>query len=232
MLSTLSTQPKLMQPEVSSDHLKALNAFLRLTRNPAEFEAIYDIDEVLRQTELSSISIEYLKSQPEVEAIIQERYLAPIPDLDVLLTYPTDSLGYCFAAHLRANNYEPKFYRDRDVVDDISYISLRRSQTHDIHHVVTGFGTELDDEVALQAFQLAQIRSPLAIALLSGAIVNGMASSLQSPDDLVGIMNSIHQGWTMGLNAKPFFAQKWEEEWEKSVTEWREDLGIQANKIN
>src|SRR5690242_1389204 len=124
-----------------TEQIKALNSFCALTQGSAIFEAIYDLDAILAKTELSKVSVEYLKSQPEVAEIIQERYLAPVPDLEKLLTYPKDSLGYLFAAHLKANNLDPVFYRQRQVQDDITYVSLRRSQTHDIHHIVTGFGT-------------------------------------------------------------------------------------------
>ncbi len=30
----------------------------------------------------------------------------------------------------------------------------------------------------------------------------------------------------MGLQAKPLLAQKWEENWDKSLSEWRAALGI------
>ena len=155
-----------------TDQLRALRCFLTLTQNPATFEAIYDLDEILRRTDLSAIAMQHLHSQPEVAMLMAERYLAPVPDLNVLITYPQDSLGYQFAFHLLANQFDPEFYRKREVVDDISYITLRRSQTHDIQHVITGFGTDTSGELGLQAFQLAQMRSPIAIAIITAGILN------------------------------------------------------------
>ncbi len=32
----------------------------------------------------------------------------------------------------------------------------------------------------------------------------------------------------MGMKAKSFLAQKWEEEWQKPVAKWREELGIEV----
>ena len=211
------------QPEISlAEKLKALNAFVTLTQKSAVFDAIYDLDEVLRKTNLSTISIDYLKAQPEMVPIMQERYLAPVPNLQELLTYPRDSLGYRFAAHLTVNHFDPEFYRKRDVTDDISYISLRRSQTHDIHHVVTGFGTDPSGELGLQAFQLAQMRSPIAIAIMTA----GMFRALADSQILNAHMQQIFQGWEMGLKAKPLMAQKWEDHWEKPLAQWRSELGI------
>lgn len=210
-----------------SDQLKSIQAFSKLTENPASFEAIYDLDEVLRKIDLSAFSITHLKSQPEVAAIIAERYLAPMPNLAELLTYPFASLGYQFAHHLVQNQFDPAFYRKREVTDDISYVSLRRSQTHDIHHVVTGFGTDLAGELGLQAFQLAQMHSPIAIAILTAGLLNVLDNSSR----LQAYVNQMIRGWELGLQARPLIAQKWEEQWEKPLAEWQTELGLAVTPL-
>lgn len=215
----------LTQQKISpAEQLKAIECFVTLTRNPVTFEAIYDLDEILRKTELGTISIEYLKSQPDVAALIEERYLPPVPNLNQLLTYPQNSLGYQFASHLVANHFDPQFYRKREIIDDLSYIMLRRSQTHDIYHIVTGFGTDASGEMGLQAFMLAQMRSPIAMVILASGIIN----KLCDPQTLNAYMQQMGRGWQMGLKAKPFMAQKWEEAWEKPLAQWQAELGIEA----
>jgi ubiquinone biosynthesis protein COQ4 len=213
-----------LETSQTSNLFGALDAFVTLTQNPTDFTAIYDIDAVLRQTPLATISIEYLKTQPGMVEIMRDRYLSPTPDLNVLLTYPTDSLGYIFASHLQSHGFDPAFYRQITVENDITYITLRRSQTHDIHHLITGFGTDLPNELGLQAFELAQMRSPLAIALLSSGIVH----SLSNPSALEHTVQLIQQGWQMGLKAKPLTAERWEDHWEKSIFELRIKLGVEA----
>lgn len=208
----------------ATQQFTVLNSFLKLTKNPVDFTAIYDIDAVFRQTPFSALSIDYLKAQPGMAEMIREHYLAPIPDLDLLLSYPTDSLGSLYANHLKTNGFDPAFYRKISVQDDATYIALRRSQTHDIHHIVTGFGTDLPSELGLQAFEFAQMRSPLAVALL----VSGIVHSLNHPMELEHTVHLIQQGWQMGLNTKPFMAQRWENHWEKSVAEWRKELEVEA----
>jgi ubiquinone biosynthesis protein COQ4 len=37
----------------------------------------------------------------------------------------------------------------------------------------------------------------------------------------------IAQGWQMGQVAKPLFAQKWEEAWEKPLAQWQAELNLQ-----
>lgn len=218
--------PDLSQLSWEDQH-KAMHGFLRMTQNPATFEAIYDLDEVLRTTQLSEISMHHLRAQPEMLALMAERYLAPVPNLEELLTYPSESLGYQFAAHMVAHQFEPEFYRKRVVMDDISYVSLRRSQTHDIYHVVTGFGTDPSGELGLQAFQLAQMRSPIAIAIMGASLINVLGQT----DHLMSYMNQISLGWQMGLHAKPLLAQKWEENWEKPLVQWRQELGLDRVEI-
>jgi ubiquinone biosynthesis protein COQ4 len=217
MLTLESTEPLEAQ-------LLALNAFTRLTVNPVDFAAIYDIDAVLRQTPLAQMSAEYLKAQPGMADLIRDRYLGPVPDLDKLLTLPTESLGHQFASHLITGGFDSVFYRQIPVEDDVTYIALRRSQTHDIHHLITGFGTDLPSELGLQAFELAQMRSPLAISLLGSGIVH----TLSQPSDLEHTMHLIHQGWQMGLQAKPLMAQRWEEHWETPIPELRKALNVEA----
>jgi ubiquinone biosynthesis protein Coq4 len=77
--------------------------------------------------------------------------------------------------------------------------------------------------MGLQAFQLAQNHSPMAVMLMAGALLNRIRAC-QSIDE---IMQIISRGYHMGLEAKPFLAQKWEEGWEKPLTEWRSELGIE-----
>lgn len=33
--------------------------------------------------------------------------------------------------------------------------------------------------------------------------------------------------YRMGARAKPFLAQRWEENWEKPLTQWRSELGVE-----
>jgi ubiquinone biosynthesis protein COQ4 len=213
-----------LESTTTSDHLSALNAFLTLTQSPADFNAIYDLDAVLRQTPLAGVSTEYLKTQPGMAEMIRDRYLGPAPDLDLLMNLPIDSLGYRYASHLLSSGFESVFYRQIPVENDITYIALRRSQTHDIHHMITGFGTDLPSEIGLQAFELAQMRSPLAMALLS----SGLIYTLGQTSGVEHTMHLIHQGWQMGLKASPLMAQRWEDHWEKSIPELRKELKVEV----
>ncbi|MBD1845842.1 hypothetical protein H6F89_21020 [Cyanobacteria bacterium FACHB-63] len=210
--------------ELSPEILKAVRGFITFANDPNQTAALFDIADGLRKTDLYRQFIEYAHSHPAITQILQERYRSSTPDLDKLLNCPQDSLGFYYAAEMKRTGLQPDFYRKITVEDDYSYIALRMRQTHDIWHIVTGFDTNFADEMALQAFTLAQTRSPLAVAILAATITYALKSSIP----LNPLVERMQQGWKMGENAHPFLAQKWEKDWEKPLSEWRADLNIQA----
>lgn len=212
-----------LPPEVPPHILKAVRGFMVFANNPNQTEAVFDMADGLRQTDLYQQFIEYAHSQLAVAQIIQERYFAPTINLEQLLNYPQNSLGYHYAAAMKQAGLQPDFYRKLTVEDDYSYIAMRLRQTHDIWHIITGFGTDLAGELGLQAFTLAQMHSPLAVAIMAASVMYALKSS--SP--LSPLVESMQRGWQMGENAHPFFAQKWEEDWEKPLSQWKADLKVE-----
>jgi ubiquinone biosynthesis protein Coq4 len=149
--------------------------------------------------------------------------------LESLLSLPQNSLGYVYAkslqeAGLKPLDVDPSLFSWERVDSDVSYVEYRYQITHDLWHVVTGFDTSPLGELGLQAFYLAQFRLPSALVALVGGLVGFMVSS---PDALPILIATIEQGWQMGKTAKQLIAQKWEENWDKPVSQWREDLNIQ-----
>lgn len=204
------------------EFLVGLQGFMTFVADPSNTESVFDIAEGMGHTESTAASVAHLKSIPEVAQIIEERYVAPAPNLQELLTLPKDSLGYIYSSHMTEANFDPEFYRKVVIQDDFTYIALRVRQTHDIWHIVTGFGVDVAGEIGLQAFQLAQNHSPLAVMLMAGALLNTIRAN-QSLDGIMGVMD---RGYRLGRQAKPFLAQKWEEAWEKPLAQWRSELNV------
>jgi ubiquinone biosynthesis protein Coq4 len=184
-------------------------------------EGLYDIEEGLQQTKATHFSICFLKSQPDVAEIMAERFLAVSPSTDELLSYPQSSLGYAYGMHIRQANLNPNFYRSVEVVDDATYLFQRLRQTHDIWHVVTGFGIDGLGEMELKAFEFAQTRRPMA-AVLIGLVILG--NVFKQPHTLGALFEHMASAYQLGTQAKPFLAQKWEEHWDRPVAEWRSRL--------
>lgn len=210
-------------PALNLEFLKTLKGFISIVRDPSQTDSVFDLVEGMRNTEVSRMAVEYIKSKPETAQLIEERYIPPTPDLDALLQYPPDSLGYIHASAMKTAGFDPEFYRKIQVEDDLTYVMLRLRQSHDIWHTVTGIGTDVAGELGLQAFSLAQTRMPLAIILIAG----GLLKTLRHPENLDRLLDQIAIGYRMGAKAKPFLAQKWEEHWEKPLEDWRSDLNLE-----
>lgn len=199
--------------------------FLALMAGDESLEVVELMSLSLIETSAFDTAVTALKRDPACAALIAERYMAPPHDLDALLQYPKDSLGYIYAMQMKRQGFRAEaLYEGMQIDSEASYLEARLSQTHDIWHVVTGFGVSATEEIGLQAFHLPQFPYPLAIALLSSSMMSAM---LFSPGELPALLESIQKGWAMGQLAKPLFAQKWEEAWEKPLAQWRAELGIQ-----
>jgi ubiquinone biosynthesis protein COQ4 len=205
------------------DTLVVLKGALSLIRDPQQTDSVYDIEDGMKQSAAMAAATRQMMAQPEIAALAAERYLAVTPDIPKLLAYPPDSLGYAYAKYIDTAGFDPGFYRSMAVEDDTSYLLLRLRQTHDLWHVVTGFATNVPGELGLKAFELAQTRRTMAGILIAGGFLKCL---LQTPDELDELLNNISRGYRMGLQAKPLLAQKWEENWDRSLSEWRLKLGI------
>ena len=102
------------------------------------------------------------------------------------------------------------------------FVIHRLKETHDIVHVLTGFGIDGISEIGLQGFNLAQNRSPVAVMLIFGA----MLSSLQNDEPLEPLLRALANGFQMGLNADLVIGRKLEEGWERPLNDWREELKL------
>ena len=209
------------------DFLSTLKGVVTLLRDPAQTDSVYDVEDGLRHTKATELAVEYVKSKPNVAALFQERYLAPAVNLEDLLKLPTESLGYSYAIYIKDSGFDPNFYRLLKVEDDRSYFLLRMRQTHDIWHIVAGFSTDVFGELGLKAFELAQTHRTMSAVLIAGGLLSTL---FKHPEDLDKLLEQIAIGYRLGAKAKPFFAKKWEENWERPLLEWQQELGIEPTK--
>lgn len=205
------------------DGLMTLRGVILLLANPANTLSVYDIEDGLRRDKGTQLSVEYLLVQPGVAELAQERYLAPTPSLEQLRQCPEGSLGRAYASYIEDNGFDPAFYRQLEINDDTSYLFMRRRQTHDIWHLLTGMEIDAASEIGLKAFELAQTRGMMAGLLVAGGLIRTL---LKEPETLPYLLDRVAIGYRMGMQAKPFMAQKWEEGWDQSIEEWRDELNV------
>jgi ubiquinone biosynthesis protein Coq4 len=187
-------------------------------------QTVGELTDGLLKTSACDLMAHHLNQDPDCAALIRDRYSPPAHDLETLLTYPTDSLGYIYAAEMKKKGFDPNLHAGMTAKTDAEYVELRLSQTHDIWHIVTGFDTSVIGEIGLQAFHLPQFPYPLATMLVANSLIS---STLKEPETLPKLLEAIAQGFQMGKAAKPLFSQKWEAGWEKPLTQWQAELNIQ-----
>jgi ubiquinone biosynthesis protein COQ4 len=199
-------------------------SFVSMLLGDNSLQTVGDMVDGLLQTPAYDLTAQYLKQYPACADLICDRYIPPAHDLEALLTYPQDSLGYIYAVTMKKAGFDPNLHAGMAAESDAQYVELRLSQTHDIWHIITGFDTSLIGEIGLQAFHLPQFPYPLATMLVANSLIS---STLFAPQELPQLLMSIAQGFQMGKSAKSLFAQKWEEGWEKPLTQWQTELNIQ-----
>ena len=204
--------------------LLLFKSWFAMMTGDASLQPVSEMTEVLLETPAFDRVADYLKRDPTCAALIRNRYIPPAYNLDQLLSYAPDSLGYQFAAAMKETGFDPNLHAGMTAESDAKYVELRLSQTHDIWHIITGFDTSEMGEIGLQVFHLPQFPYPLATMLVANSL---MASTLLVPEELPGLIEVIIQGLSMGKAAKPLFAQKWEEGWQRPLAQWQAELNIQ-----
>jgi ubiquinone biosynthesis protein COQ4 len=199
-------------------------SFIAMLAGDASLRTVGEMSDALVETPAFELAARQLKRDPACAKLIRDRYIPANYDLDKLLTYPQDSLGYIYATAIQGSGFDPNLHIGMSAASDAQYVELRLSQTHDIWHVITGFDTSPIGEIGLQAVHLAQFPYPLATMLVANSL---MSSTLLYPEGLPALLNTIAQGWQMGETAGALFAQKWEEAWDKPLVQWQAELNIQ-----
>jgi ubiquinone biosynthesis protein COQ4 len=188
-------------------------------------QTVGELSDALVETPAFDLAARQLQRNPACAKLIRDRYIPANYNLDLLLTYHPDSLGYIYASTIKNAPFNPNLHMGMSAESDAKYVELRLSQTHDIWHIITGFDTSPLGEIGLQAVHLAQFPYPLATMLVANSLIS---STLLEPESLPSLLQAISLGWQMGKTAEALFAPKWEEAWDKPLAQWQSELNIQA----
>ena len=101
-----------------------------MLRDPHDTESVFDIEDGLKDIEAYELAVEHLKAEPEVAAIMRERYLTDLVDAQSLAKLPEGTLGRAFAHHILDHGYDPDYFRKLEVKNDLDYVLMRMRQTH------------------------------------------------------------------------------------------------------
>jgi ubiquinone biosynthesis protein Coq4 len=175
---------------------------------------------------------------PGAEAFLAEGYFAEPITLEALGAFPPGSLGRGYHDFLVENGLEKNlatnYKRLHDFVEragqldrmpaELKYAVIRGFQIHDLLHVVTGYTPAPLDELALQAFCLAQLRFPYFGMWM--ATTTARMTFLQ-PDGIVPVMDAITRGWGHGRRTPNLQFERWEAHLPEPLVRVRERFHVE-----
>jgi ubiquinone biosynthesis protein COQ4 len=206
--------------------LRALNNLKLLAaigRNGGDLSSVADLVDSFIDSPQMGDCIRRFRAVPGGAKLMDERYPPLQPDLEQLSRLPEGSLGERYARLIISLGYDPEFFRPRAITSEAQWLTQRVATTHDIHHVICGFGTEPEGESGVLAVTAAQIGFPAYVLLTSAG---QLASFRLQLERFEGISRAVSHGHTIARQAHCLVAARWEEGWEKPVSQWRSELGI------
>lgn len=178
-----------------------------------------------------------IEQHPEQGPLAALEWYAPPLSLAELEPFGQASLGGAYLAFMRDNGLVERLalgYRElheefeasgklNNMPPILKHKVLRGYQTHDLHHVLTGYPATPLGELALQAFQLAQTQFPYASMWIS--VVTGHMTFLD-PYLTVPAMDAITDGWRFGRQAKSIQFVQFETMLERPLDAVRQEFGL------
>ena len=206
--------------------LRALNNLKLLAaigRSGGDLSSVADLVDSFIDSPQMGDCIRRFRAVPGGAALMDERYPPLQPDLEQLSQLPEGSLGERYARLILSLGYDPEFFRPRPISTEAQWLTQRVATTHDIHHVICGFGTQPEGESGVLTVTAAQIGFPAYVLLTSAG---QLASFRLQLERFEGISRAVGHGQAIARQAHCLVAARWEEGWEKPVSQWRSELGI------
>jgi len=170
---------------------------------------------------------DHLKRDPRTSVAMDSRApFGPIR-LEDLAGLPAGTLGRVFADHCRERSIDPNLIQI-PTSDEIGWMLNHFYQTHDIWHVVTGWGNDLAGEVGLGGFYAAQFGNPAFFGYMLALI---FLNVIMRRADLGEVFEAFSAGYRSGQRSQPLFGADWDELFDVPLDEVRERFEIDRSVI-
>ena len=164
-------------------------------------------------------------SDPTGRRILRDRprIRSTTMSLERLRALPEDSVGRAYADWLdreavSPDTREPVRYIDNE---ECAYVMQRYRECHDFYHALTGLPVMVEGEVALKAFEFANMLLPMT-GLSMFAVMR-----LKKEERIRFFQTFLPWALSNGLRAKEIINIYWEEQLQRSVDELRVEIGIE-----
>jgi ubiquinone biosynthesis protein COQ4 len=205
---------------------QALRSALTLIKNPDNFAASVELAEALAGWSLRRLRYQRTLATlpPEAAAHLREITERPV-DVDELLRLPENTLGHRYGRFILDNGIDPDAPQRafppmaQAFADD--WLLLRFQRTHDIHHLLLGWGFDFPAELGLQIFTVRNFLEPYGLFAI-GSIPVAMVTTGEPRR----VLREVAKGWTLGGRLPDLFWMPLEDMFPMDFDEVRAKLGI------
>jgi ubiquinone biosynthesis protein Coq4 len=214
------------------DNLGSIYAMIMLARRPDNVRYVFMMGD--RQDNIAEMARQQGDmrdpfADAPLERMWRERYCPARYDVEDLMRLPEATLGGAYARHMTGRGLRPDFYDDVAPRHKMHYLRLRIRQTHDIWHVLSGFGTDEFGEVGLQGFYFGQFTNGQSALIMAGALLKSILRGRFG--DLEKFVEAFCAGYMNARRAKSLLDVRWEEMWKEPLDEVRRRYGIEVARI-
>ena len=137
-----------------------------------------------------------------------------------LAKLPETTLGGAYARWVLKRQFDPEFYPlIFELSDEERFALTRRAQVHDATHVITGYDSTEEGEVALMLFNFSQEISFITFIIGFGGL---FAFGIRQPRLFVPMIQALFRG----LKSPDLSTIPWEDYWHLPLSEVRQRLGL------
>jgi ubiquinone biosynthesis protein COQ4 len=211
--------------------LDAWRALARLVKNPDETEHVFDLIDALSGNSGERMLRRFEASESGRRILAERRALLPVlSDRERLFALPVGTLGHSYAEFMtreqitadglvEASENRPR--RTEELSPERELIGLRMRDSHDLWHIVTGYGRDLVGEACVLAVTYAQTKNRGIGAIVAMAY-------WRAGRELPSARVAIREAYRRGKRAAWLPAMDWEALLARPLHEVREELGFGA----
>ncbi len=205
------------------NRVRLLKIFYQVVKNPEKTELIFSAVEILTKSSNQAKTIQEFEDRmtavPSFKKMHDENYTPQRVTLAELSQLPKESFGFALYSHIVENQLDWNLFPKVDLHRPIDYLTQRIYQDHDLWHVLMGYSSQLEDELALQAFAVAQYGSPLACVIIAGGLLHLLA---KDPKRAVCALGRVADGYRRGQSADFLLGLRLYDGLDRPLTEMRD----------
>lgn len=201
----------------------AISALKVLALNAGDEEQAALLNSALDSTRYKAF-LEMLSASEEGRQLLAQRPSLQGPDLPLaqLEAMPEGTLGREFAQYFTRNKISP-FCTTAQIRSDFDFVGKRFRETHDLLHVLTGYATDVEGEMELQAFLLGNLKLPSAMMILWFAVPGVLK---KAPRQSMRFLGRLRRAFFRGRKTRELLSVPYEQHWSTPVQTLVAQLGL------